>query len=109
MFASETCALDSIGATFIRDVQPGEIVVASDKGLESITTHCGSKGNLCVFEFVYFARPDSVIDGASVQRARYRAGGILSPEHPVKADVVIRCPYYGWVSALGYASKHGVP
>lgn len=109
VFASETCALDSIGATFVRDIRPGEIVTVSNEGITSIDTHCGSKGNLCVFEFVYFARPDSYIDGASVQRARYRAGAFLSLEHPVQADVVIGCPDSGLEAALGYAGQSGIP
>lgn len=109
VFASETCALDSIGAEFVRDVEPGEIVVVKDGKLQSIKTHCGSKGHTCVFEFVYFARPDSVIDGASVQRARHRAGACLAIEHPVQADVVIGCPDSGLEAAMGYAQQSGIP
>ena len=74
MIASETCALESNGATFLRDVLPGEIVVIDETGLKSITTHVSSMCHLCVFEFVYFARPDSVIEGSCVQTARQRAG-----------------------------------
>ncbi len=109
VFASETCALDSIGAEFVRDVKPGEIVVVKDGNMTSIETHCGSKGNLCIFEFVYFARPDSIVDGASVQNARHRAGAFLAKEHPVDADVVIGCPDSGLEAAMGYAKESGIP
>ena len=95
VFASESCALDSIGAEFVRDVEPGEIVVADENGIQTIRTHCGQKSSMCVFEFIYFARPDSVIEGASVHRARLRAGHYLALEHPVQADVVI-----GWTADL---------
>lgn len=109
VFASESCALDSVGAEFIRDVKPGEIVVASDEGITSIETHCGGKGTLCVFEFVYFARPDSVIEDASVHEARQRAGAYLALEHPIQADVVIGVPDSGLDAALGYARQSGIP
>ena len=110
VFSSESCALDSIGATFIRDVRPGEIVVVKDGKMTSITTHCSDQpGHLCVFEMVYFARPDSIIDGASVQEARQRAGAFLARQHPVDADVVIGCPDSGLEAALGYAIESGIP
>ncbi|MDF2567075.1 MAG: purF [Oscillospiraceae bacterium] len=109
VFASETCALETISAEYIRDLKPGEIVVVSEDGVKSILTHCGNKGNLCVFEFVYFARPDSVIEGASVHRARIRAGAFLSLEHPVQADVVIGVPDSGLDAALGFAQQSGIP
>ncbi len=109
IFTSETCALDSLGATFIRDVLPGEIVIADKDGLRSITTHCKEKGNVCVFEYVYFARPDSVIDGASVHEARLRAGKYLHEESPVEADVVIGVPDSGLDAALGFANASGIP
>lgn len=107
--ASESCALDSVGAEFVRDIEPGEIVVIGDNGIESIKTHCGQKSSLCVFEFIYFARPDSVIEGASVHRARMRAGHYLALEHPVQADVVIGCPDSGLDAALGFAQQSGIP
>ncbi len=108
--ASESCALDSIGATFMRDVEPGEIIVMSEGKLRSIRTHCGGKKtSLCVFEFIYFARPDSVIDGSSVHIARKRAGAFLALEHPVQADVVIGVPDSGLDAALGYAQQSGIP
>ena len=110
VFSSESCALDSIGATFVRDVRPGEIVVVKDGQMTSITTHCSDQpGHLCVFEMVYFARPDSIIDGASVQEARQRAGAFLARQHPVDADVVIGCPDSGLEAALGYAIESGIP
>ena len=110
VFASESCALDAIGARFLRDLRPGEIVVADGKGLRSIETHCGKvPKTLCVFEFIYFARPDSVIDGSSVHVARQRAGAFLALEHPVQADVVIGVPDSGLDAALGYARQSGIP
>lgn len=108
--ASESCALDSIGASFLRDVEPGEIVVIDDSGLRSITTHCGKcPSKICVFEYVYTARPDSVIDGASVHEARLQAGAFLARQYPVEADVVIGAPDSGLDAALGYARESGIP
>ena len=107
--SSESCALDSIGAGFVRDIMPGEIVVISADGVNSITTHCKNKGNICVFEYIYFARPDSVIEGSSVQHARMRAGAFLAKEHPVEADIVIGVPDSGLDAALGYAYESGIP
>ena len=110
VFASESCALDAIGARFLRDLRPGEIVVADAKGVRSVETHCGKvPKSLCVFEFIYFARPDSVIDGSSVHVARQRAGAFLALEHPVQADVVIGVPDSGLDAALGYARQSGIP
>ena len=109
VFASESCALDSIGAEFVRDIEPGEIVVADKDGTHSIKTHCGAKDGLCVFEFIYFARPDSVICGASVHTARLRAGSFLALEHPVQADVVIGVPDSGLDAALGFSRQSGIP
>ena len=107
--ASETCAFDSIGAKFIRDIEPGEIVVIDSNGLRSIKTHCGSKGSICVFEYVYIARPDSIIEGSSVHKARLRAGKYLYREHPVEADVVIGVPDSGLDAALGFSRESGIP
>ena len=109
VFASETCAFDSIGATFVRDLLPGEIVVVDKDGERSIQTHCGSRGHVCVFEYVYTARPDSVVEGMSVHRARQNAGAFLAMEHPVQADVVIGVPDSGIDAALGYAKQSGIP
>ena len=109
VFASESCAFDSIGATFVRDIKPGEIVIVDQEGIRSIETHCGSKGHLCVFEYVYTARPDSVIEGASVHDARRRAGAFMALENPCQADVVIGVPDSGLDAALGYAHQSGIP
>ncbi len=107
--ASETCALDSVGAAFVRDVEPGEIVVFDRDGARSIKDHCGGKRSFCVFEYIYFARPDSVVDGCSVHEARARAGEYLAKEHPVDADVVIGVPDSGLDAAIGYARQSGIP
>ena len=107
--SSETCAFDSIGAEFIRDVKPGEIIVIDKNGLRSIESHCGGKGTMCVFEYVYFARPDSVIEGSSVHKARLRAGKYLWREHPADADIVIGVPDSGLDAALGFSQESGIP
>ena len=110
VFSSETCALDTIGASFVREVEPGEIVIVDKDGPRSIRTHCGKvPSSFCVFEFVYFARPDSVVEGSSVHSARQRAGAFLALEHPVPADVVIGVPDSGLDAALGYAKQSGIP
>jgi amidophosphoribosyltransferase len=109
-FASESCALDAAGADFLRDVEPGEIVVADAHGLRSMKDHCGSKkSSMCVFEFIYFARPDSIVEGSSVHEARKQAGRFLAQEHPVDADVVIGVPDSGLDAALGYSQESGIP
>lgn len=108
--ASESCALDSVGAGFVRDLEPGEILVFEKGGVRSIRTHCGrAKKSLCIFEYIYFARPDSVIDGYSVHSARVRAGEFLAAQHPVNADIVIGVPDSGLDAALGYARASGIP
>lgn len=108
--ASESCALGAVGAKFVRDLKPGEILVFTKDGVESITDHCGeSCPRLCVFEYVYFARPDSVIDGCCVHEARVRAGRYLAQEHPVEADVVVGVPDSGLDAALGYSRESGIP
>lgn len=107
--ASESCALDSIGAKFIRDIKPGEIVTIGQNGVKSDETHCGGKSSMCVFEYIYFARPDSVIEGSSVQHARIKAGEFLAKESPVDADVVIGVPDSGLDAALGYAQYSNIP
>jgi amidophosphoribosyltransferase len=110
VFASESCAIDAIGGKFIRDVAPGEIIVASDDGVKSISKFCGARpSSLCVFEFIYFARPDSVIENSSVHIARQRAGAFLALSRPVQADVVIGVPDSGIDAALGYAKQSGIP
>ena len=108
--ATETCALDTVGATFVRELLPGEIVVFSSEGVKSITDHCNKeKEALCVFEYVYTARPDSEISGCSVQVARKRAGALLALAHPQDADVVVGVPDSGLDAALGYAEQSGIP
>ena len=112
VFASESCALDATGASLLRDVEPGEIVVVDTKTgeLRSIKDHCGRPDTqMCVFEFIYFARPDSVIEGSSVHEARKQAGRFLAQEHPVEADVVIGVPDSGLDAALGYSQESGIP
>ena len=109
-FASESCALDAVGAALLRDVEPGEIVVADANGLRSIKDHCSRKpSQMCVFEYIYFARPDSTIEGCSVHEARMQAGRFLAQEHPVDADVVIGVPDSGLDAALGYSRQSGIP
>ena len=108
--ASESCALEAVNARFIRDVEPGEIVMFSKDGVQSIRDHCGkAPRKLCIFEHIYFARPDSVIDGVSVHEARVRAGERLAARHGVEADVVIGVPDSGLDAALGYARASGIP
>ncbi|MGN0521940.1 MAG: amidophosphoribosyltransferase [Eubacterium sp.] len=109
VISSESCALDTVGANFVRDVEPGEILVIGTDGLHSIRTHCGQKSSVCVFEYIYFARPDSVIENSSVQHARMRAGAFLAKEHPVDADIVIGVPDSGLDAALGYSNESGIP
>lgn len=110
VFASETCGLDAVGAEFVRDILPGEVVTVDEKGIRSDTGHCGKADkSLCVFEYIYFARPDSVIDGACVSLARQQAGAFLAKEHPVEADVVIGVPDSGLDAAVGYAKESGIP
>lgn len=107
--ASESCAIVAAGGEFVRDVEPGEVVVFDETGMRSIPVACGQKTSLCAFEYVYVARPDSVIDGASVHKARRRAGALLALEHPVQADVVVGVPDSGLDAALGYAQQSGIP
>ena len=110
VFASESCALDAIGATFERDLEPGEIVIVDKNGVRNDTTHVGTKSKTtCVFEYIYFARPDSVIDGSSVHTARLRAGAFLALEHPAQADVVIGVPDSGIDAAIGFSRQSGIP
>lgn len=112
ILASETCALDTIGAEFIRDVEPGEIVTISpDKGIESDKSLCipGEKHARCVFEYIYFARPDSILDGVSVYHSRIMAGKFLAMDSPVEADIVTGVPESGNCAAMGYAMESGIP
>ena len=108
--ASESCALAAVGAEFIRDLEPGEILVFQRDGIISRQEHCGKSCRTpCIFEYIYFARPDSVIDGVSVHAARLRAGEILARTHPVEADLVIGVPDSGLDAALGYSRASGIP
>ena len=109
VFASESCALDAVGAAFEREIDPGEIVVVEDGQVRSIRENCaGATSHMCIFEYIYFARPDSVICGQSVHEARLEAGRILAREHPVDADVVIGVPDSGLDAAMGYAEESGI-
>lgn len=109
VIASESCALDTINAKFIRDVLPGEIVIINQNGLQSIKTKESLKSHLCIFEYIYFARQDSVIDGISVYEARKKAGHLLAKENKVKADLIIGVPDSGIAAAIGYAEESGIP
>lgn len=111
ILASETCALDTIGAEYVRDVLPGEIVTINESGIHSDKSLClpRQKEARCIFEYIYFARPDSIIDGVSVYQSRIRAGRFLAMDHPVEADVVVGVPESGNAAALGYSLESGIP
>ncbi|MBR4179595.1 MAG: amidophosphoribosyltransferase [Treponema sp.] len=108
IFASESCAIDAVNGSFVRDIEPGEIVIIDKQGLRSSTYDTPQK-QTCIFEYVYFARPDSVIDGIPVQQARYKMGEMLARESKVPADVVIGVPDSGIGAAMGYAKASGIP
>lgn len=108
IITSESCVFDSLGGEFVRDVEPGEMVVIDDEGVHSYKNNCGGKTSLCLFEFVYFARPDSVLDGMCVNIARQRAGIELAKEHPVEADMVCAVPDCGIDAAIGYSMQSGI-
>ncbi len=111
-FASESCALDTIGAEFIRDVLPGEIVTVTKDGLSSdrsMVPDDARKCAHCIFEYIYFARPDSVLDGVGIYHSRIRAGRFLAMDSPVDADVVVGVPESGTTAAMGYAMESGIP
>jgi amidophosphoribosyltransferase len=109
VLASETCALDMIGATFVRDIEHGEIVVIDETGLAAIKPFPARKARPCIFEYVYFARPDSVVNGRSVYDVRKRDGRSLAEETPAEADVVVPVPDSGVPAALGFARASGMP
>ncbi|MCR6544737.1 amidophosphoribosyltransferase [Dehalobacterium formicoaceticum] len=109
ILASETCALDTVGAEFIRDVDPGEIVIIDNDGLRSIHAMKSSEQAFCIFEFVYLARPDSNFDGRNVTLVRRAMGRQLAQEYPIDADIVIPVPDSGVPAALGYAEASGIP
>jgi amidophosphoribosyltransferase len=107
--ASETCALDIVGATVVRDVEPGELVRIDDRGLRSMRFAESPRPALCIFELVYLARPDSRLNGATVHEARREMGRLLASEHPTQADMVIGVPSTGHSAAQGYAEVSGIP
>ncbi len=108
--ASESCALAAVGAEFQRDILPGEILTFDENGIHTDRSHCGTMlRRSCIFEYIYFARPDSVIDGVSVHEARKNAGRLLAKRHPVEADMVVGVPDSGLDAALGYAEASGIP
>ena len=109
IFCSETCALEAVGAEFIRDVKPGEIVIVENGEVRSVDSGLKRPMKKCVFEYIYFARPDSVIDGISVAAARREAGRILARKHPCECDIVIGVPESGIDAALGFAAESGIP
>ena len=109
MLASETCALDAVGAEFVRDVKPGEIVMLDKDGITSDESMCIQKPARCIFEYIYFARPDSYVDGVSVYNSRIMAGKILAQMHPAEADIVIGVPDSGNAAAMGFALQSGIP
>ncbi|MEE1312463.1 MAG: amidophosphoribosyltransferase [Lachnospiraceae bacterium] len=111
ILTSETCALDTIGAEFVRDVEPGELVTITKDGIVSDKSLCllEEERGRCIFEYIYFARPDSYIDNISVYKSRIRAGGFLAQDSPVEADLVVGVPESGNVAALGYAMESGIP
>jgi amidophosphoribosyltransferase len=107
--ASETCALDTVNATFVREVQPGEMVVMDEHGVRSFNFQTSNKHAMCVFEFIYFARPDSILKNCELEEARIRMGNELAREAPVDADMVIAFPDSGTPAAIGYAEASGIP
>ena len=109
LFASESCAIASVGGELERELEPGEIVVVEDGQVRSIRDNCRGLSHMCIFEYIYFARPDSVIAGQSVHQARVNAGKLLAQEHPVEADLVIGVPDSGLDAAQGYAQESGIP
>ena len=111
VLASETCALDIVGADFVRDVEPGEIVIIDDRGVHSIKPFgiAAKQPRFCVFEYIYFSRPDSIVEGMPVYDARKRIGAELARESPVVADVVVPVPDSGVPSAMGYSAESGIP
>lgn len=107
--SSETCALDTVGAEFVRDVEPGEVVTITKDGIKSDKSLCQKNTARCIFEYIYFARPDSKIDGMGVYESRINAGRILAKTHPVEADIVVGVPESGNPAALGFSMESGIP
>lgn len=109
ILASESCALDTVGATFVRDVEPGEIVTITADGIASDKSLATEKSAKCIFEYIYFARPDSYLDGVCVHSSRLTAGRILAQSHPVEADIVVGVPESGNAAAMGFSLESGIP
>jgi amidophosphoribosyltransferase len=109
VFASESCALDTIGAAFERDIEPGEIVVVEDGAVRSIKDNCTGKSSFCIFEYIYYSRSDSIIEGQQVYASRVQAGRMLAKQQPADADIVIGVPDSGLGAAFGYAKESGIP
>jgi amidophosphoribosyltransferase len=109
IFASETVALDVVGATYLRSVEPGELIIVSERGVEQHRPFAAVRPRPCIFEHVYFARPDSIVDGSSVYSVRKRIGAELAVENPVEADFVVPVPDSGVPAAIGYAQQSGIP
>lgn len=109
ILASETCALDAVDAEYVRDVKPGEIVMLDADGIQSDETLCHTTPAKCIFEYIYFARPDSYLDGVSVYNSRIMAGKILAQMHPADADIVVGVPESGNVAAMGFSAQSGIP
>ncbi len=109
ILASETCALDAVDAEYVRDVKPGEIVMLDADGIQSDETLCHTTPAKCIFEYIYFARPDSYLDGVSVYNSRIMAGKILAQMHPTDADIVVGVPESGNVAAMGFSAQSGIP
>ena len=110
IITSESCVIDSLGGEFVRDVEPGEMVVIDETGFHSYKSRVKAfNTSMCIFEYVYVARPDSVIDGVSVHNARFKAGEMLYSEHPIEADMVCGVPDSGIIAAQGYAKASGIP
>ena len=109
VLASETCAFDIIGATYVRDIEPGELVVIDSSGVHSIRPFSPAERRFCIFEYIYFARPDSQLENRSVYKARTRIGAELAREAPVPADIIVPVPDSGVPAAIGYAEQSGIP
>ena len=109
ILASETCALDIIGAQFVRDIEPGEVIVVTKDGIQSYHPFKPQQDRFCVFEYIYFARPDSMVEGRNVYEARTRIGAVLAAEAPSKADLIVPIPDSGVPAALGFSEAAGIP
>jgi amidophosphoribosyltransferase len=109
VLASETCALDTIGADFIREIEPGEMVIINQEGIKSVNSDKLARKASCIFEHVYFARPDSILDGINAHTYRFKTGKILAEEAPVEADMVIAVPDSGVPAAIGFSEASGIP